>query len=38
MGEDSGSIIRKLFDGFNARDYDAITVKLRPTRCANVWV
>jgi steroid delta-isomerase-like uncharacterized protein len=25
MGEDSGSIIRKLFDGFNAKDYDAIT-------------
>jgi ketosteroid isomerase-like protein len=24
MGEDSASIIRKLFDGFNAKDYDAI--------------
>jgi hypothetical protein len=24
MGEDSASIIRKLFDGFNAKDYDTI--------------
>ena len=24
MGEDSGSIIRKLFDAFNAKDYDTI--------------
>jgi ketosteroid isomerase-like protein len=24
MGEDSASIIRKLFDGFNTKDYDAI--------------
>jgi len=24
MGEESGSIIRKLFDAFNAKDYDAI--------------
>ncbi len=24
MGEDSASIIRKLFDAFNAKDYDTI--------------
>ena len=24
MGEDSGAVMRKLFDGFNSKDYDAI--------------